>query len=435
MKTYTIHRRQMLTRTAAGAGGLALAPWAHAWGAKKPKTPPPALDDADLGCAGPLVGHTTATTSSVWMYAPAGATVDVRFAPRSAPQQRRTAKLEKIAANELQLRGQPWKGTLANLAPDTRYEFEVAVDGQVAPEHRGMFTTPPAPGAATRFRLGLTSCMKITQPQDSWSLFQNDKPTLHLTLGDTVYADTTDSRVQWRYHLQYRRSPLFAGVMRSMPNYAIWDDHDYGPDNSHGGQQGKEVSLAGWQRIWTNPASGAAGVPGAFYQFAWGDVDFFVVDGRYHRSPPKAKDDQHKTMLGEPQFRWLVERMKASQARFKVIATGSTLDHSQNDGWRVYTHARHQLFDAIRDHQLSGVVVMTGSLHRALAWEHHESDRVGYPLVEVISSGIANSKTRSYATIDFDTTAEDPTMAVRIVRGTGKVIQQTCWKLSQLSHA
>jgi hypothetical protein len=100
----------------------------------------------------------------------------------------------------------------------------------------------------------------------------------------------------------------------------------------------------------------------------------------------------------------------------------------------VYTHARHQFFDGVNENKIPGVVYFSGSLHNSLVWEHHESDRVGYPLVEVISSGIANGKRLGYATIDFDTTLDDPTMTVRIVRGSNRGRRNGTWRLSQLSH-
>ncbi|MGB1128614.1 MAG: hypothetical protein ACPG4K_01090, partial [Haloferula sp.] len=71
-------------------------------------------------------------------------------------------------------------------------------------------------------------------------------------------------------------------------------------------------------------------------------------------------------------------------------------------------------------------------MHYSRVWEHPESERLGYPLVEVISSGIANSKTRSFATIDFDTEQADPSMRVRIVHGDGTVREDRAWNLSQL---
>jgi alkaline phosphatase D len=275
--------------------------------------------------------------------------------------------------------------------------------------------------------------MKVGEPQSAWYLLHAQRADLHLTLGDTHYADTTDPDVQWRHHLRYRQQREFAAVARSTPTYAMWDDHDYGPNNSDGTAEGKERSLAGWRQFWPNPALGATGIPGAFFQFSWGQVDFFVVDGRYHRSPDVAPDDGNKRMLGDAQFGWLVDRLKASEAKFKVIASGSTLNFSKGDGWRIYTFSRHRLMDAIRENGITGVVYMSGDVHRSLIDISKESDRVGYPFIDVISSGIANSATHSFATIDFDTTLENPTVRVRIVFGDGTVRDDRSWTLSQLS--
>ena len=243
----------------------------------------------------------------------------------------------------------------------------------------------------------LTSCMKFGQPQTSWSNVLGVEPHFHLTVGDTHYADTTDPSTQWAHHIRYRRVPEFAAVLRHVPVYSMWDDHDYGPNDSDGTAKGKENSLAGWEQFWANPGVGTPETPGAFYKFTWGQVEFFVVDGRYHRSPDKAPDDDKKRMLGDAQFAWLLDGLKKSQAKFKVVASGSTLAHSERDGWRIYTFSRHRFFDAIREHRIPGVLYMSGDIHNSLVWTHPESKRVGYPLIEVISSGVANSATLSFA--------------------------------------
>lgn len=79
------------------------------------------------------------------------------------------------------------------------------------------------------------------------------------------------------------------------------------------------------------------------------------------------------------------------------------------------------------------MLYFSGDIHQSLVWEHPESERVGYPLVEVISSGVAGSKTLSFATVDFDTAAADPTVRVRVVSGDGLVRQDKSWRLSTLS--
>ena len=137
-------------------------------------------------------------------------------------------------------------------------------------------------------------------------------------------------------------------------------------------------------------------------------------------------------MLGDAQFEWLVEGLKSSQAKFKVIASGSILQTSKADGWRIYSFARKRLLNSIKENGISGVVYFSGDVHQSFVREHHEPELVGYPFVEVISSGIANSKTLSFATIDFDTTAEDPTMRVRIIHGDGTLRDDKTWALSEL---
>lgn len=383
--------------------------------------------------AGPLVGDVTSDSATVWFFAPEGNAPKVAYRSAESDGPMKTASLELVEEPAGKAQGRPATVTIDELSPGTRYIYRVETEGEEG-ALEGSFRTPPPAGDPSTFRMVLTSCMRFDQPQGSWKLVLKEDPDLHLTVGDTHYADTTDPTVQWAHHLRYRRLPEYAEVLRQIPVYSMWDDHDYGPNNSDGTAAGKENSLAGWKQFWANPGAGTEETPGAFYRFSRGDVDFFVIDSRYHRSPDKAPDDEKKRMLGDAQFEWLLDGLKSSQAKFKVIASGSTLDHSSADGWKIYTFSRHRLFDALNEHQIPGVVYMSGDIHNSLVWEHPESNRVGYPLVEVISSGVANSKTLSFATIDFDTKAEDPVMRVRVIQGDGQVREDKSWKLSQLSH-
>jgi alkaline phosphatase D len=392
-----------------------------------------AVHGAPTGTAGPLVGNLTPSTATLWIFMPVGVKGEITATPSAANALAATGTFAPVENLAGKAQGTPAKVTLTGLTPDTLYKYSLKIDGKESGELKGSFRTPPARGNPHKFRMVLTSCMKFGQPQDSWNLVLANKPDLHLTIGDTHYADTTDPSIQWAHHLRYRRVPEYAALLRSVPTYSMWDDHDYGPNDSDRTAKGKEQSLAGWTQFWANPGAGNKETPGSFYKFSWGEVDFFMVDGRYHRSPDKAPDDKQKRMLGDAQFSWLLDGLKSSNAKFKVIASGSTLNHSKADGWRVYTFARHRFLDAIREHKIPGVVYMSGDIHRSLVWEHHESKRVGYPFVEVISSGVANSKTLSFATVDFDTTVEDPTMRVRVIMGDKKVETDRTWKLSQLS--
>ena len=387
------------------------------------------------GIAGPLTGNVQPDGVTLWMYASPNSECTYTYQEEGSDQkEKQTGKFTAVKNQAAKGLGQIFKATLNGLSSDTRYQYVVSIDGKSDPNRKGSFKTAPIEGKSTAFRLAITSCMKIGKPQGSWGLLLAENPDLHITVGDTHYADTTDPTVQLRHHVAYRREKEFANVLRNVPIYAIWDDHDYGPNNSDGTAKGKEFSLAGWKQAWANPKLGTADTPGAFFKFSRGDVDFFVVDSRYHRSPNEDQDDEKKRMLGDAQFEWLINGLKNSKARFKMIISGSTLHHSKVDGWRIYTFSRHRLFDAIKENEISGAMYVSGDVHQSLVWEHHESDRVGYPMIEIVSSGITNGKDLSFATIDFDTTVEDPTARVRIIYGDGKVHTDKTWKLSQLGN-
>jgi len=387
--------------------------------------------------AGPITGDVRADQVTLWMYAPPKSKCTFSYrAEGSSKKNNKTGKLTALSNQAAKVPGQIFKSTMNGLSPDTRYQYEVSIDGKTDPKWKGSFKTAPVEGTPTAFRLAITSCMKIGKPQRSWNILLEEQPDLHLTVGDTHYADTTNPTVQLEHHLTYRREKEFAKVLQQVPIYAIWDDHDFGPNNSDGTAKGKEFSLAGWKQAWPNPPSGTSDAPGAFFKFSRGDVDFFVVDGRYHRSPNGLPDNDKKRMLGDAQFAWLLEGLKNSKAKFKIIASGSVLDHSKGDGWHIFSFSRHRLFDAIKKEKISGVMYIGGDIHKSLVWQHHESDRVGYPIIEIISSGVTNGKDLSFATIDFDTTVDDPTARVRIIYGRGeKINTDKTWKLSQLSHA
>ena len=387
--------------------------------------------------AGPITGDVRANEVTLWMYAPPKSKCTFSYrAEGSSKKNNKMGKLTALSNQAAKVPGQIFKSTMNGLSPDTRYQYQVSIDGKTDPKWKGSFKTAPVEGTPTAFRLAITSCMLIGKPQGSWNILLEEQPDLHLTVGDTHYADTTNPTVQLEHHLTYRREKEFAKVLQQVPIYAIWDDHDFGPNNSDGTAKGKEFSLAGWKQAWPNPPSGTSDAPGAFFKFSRGDVDFFVVDGRYHRSPNGLPDNDKKRMLGDAQFAWLLEGLKNSKAKFKIIASGSVLDHSKGDGWHIFSFSRHRLFDAIKKEKISGVMYIGGDIHKSLVWQHHESDRVGYPIIEIISSGVTNGKDLSFATIDFDTTVGDPTARVRIIYGRGeKINTDKTWKLSQLTHA
>lgn len=382
--------------------------------------------------SGPMVGHVSPTSATIWIYAGGRPGLRVYFRPESAP--RRTARFADMPA--YQAGPQMARVILRGLSPDTAYVFRVVLQGRSEPHWTGRFRTPPPEGTRGRFKVAVTSCMKPKHGQQAWQWLLAEKPEVHLLLGDNVYSDSTKRAVIWRHHLEMRRVWTFRAVLRAMANYATWDDHDFATDNIGGLQipRRRGESLQAFREVWANPSAGLPGVPGVFFRFTWGDVELFVLDGRYHRSALDARDDARKKMIGDAQFRWLAAGLRTSRARFKVIASGSAILGDQKDTWSRYSHALHRILEAIVDGRVGGVLWLSGDLHLSRIDTHRSPLPGMYDLTEVISSGIANSPTMSFATLAFDTTREDPAVHIRIHHGhtDGKVVQEKVVHLSEL---
>jgi alkaline phosphatase D len=382
---------------------------------------------------GPLVGHVTDTEANVWAWAGPEAEFLLTVEPAAdGAAGAGGAAIRPVAMVSDPERHDAATGRATGLQPSTTYHYTLARVDESAPLRSGTFTTAPPRGEPARFTMAAASCMKHREKQSTWKLVLAARPAFQVLVGDTHYANTTDYETIWRHNVRYRAVPAFAAVIRDIPTYAIWDDHDYAWDNADRFAPGKADSLRAFTEAWPNPGAGTEDIDGAFFAFSWGDVDFFVLDGRYHRDPNGMNDDDQKRLLGAAQFAWLEAGLQASNAPFKVIVCGSTLMKSWVDGWRRYDHARQRLFDMIMDGGIEGVLFITGDVHRCLLEVHPPEETGGYTLYEVISSGITRGRDRGFVTLTFDTTAPDPVVRVRIIHKDGDVVLEREIRASEL---
>ena len=175
--------------------------------------------------SGPLIGHVTAEQASVWMFIPKGSEAELSYRKEAKGTDDKIAPFQPIANPAVAAQdagGMPVIAKLKGLEPNTAYQYSVRIDGKNSPQLTGTFRSATPVGKPAKFRVALTSCMKIGKPQGSWTLLMAQQPDLHLTIGDTHYADTTEPKVQWQHHLRYRREKEFAEVLRKIPTYSMW---------------------------------------------------------------------------------------------------------------------------------------------------------------------------------------------------------------------
>jgi alkaline phosphatase D len=189
-----------------------------------------------------------------------------------------------------------------------------------------------------------------------------------------------------------------------MHHYAIWDDHDYGPNNSDRGYWFKDVTLEAFRLFWPNPSFGTRDMPGAITYFNWNDADFFLLDNRYYRSPNDIQE-ANKTILGKKQKQWLKDNLVSSNATFKFIVMGGQFlnDHRQHETYsnNGFDAERQEIIDFIHDHDIKGVIFLTGDRHFS---ELSRLEDDGHPIIYDLTISPLTSGPYSDAGQDIENT-------------------------------
>jgi len=189
-----------------------------------------------------------------------------------------------------------------------------------------------------------------------------------LWLGDNVYLREADwyttTGIQHRY-THTRSLPELQPLLASTHHYAIWDDHDFGPNDSDRSFIHKEKTASTFQQFWGNPTFGLPGQPGITTFFQFQDIDFFLLDNRYFRSPNYRRTGE-ATILGKGQLQWLIDALAASRAPFKVVCIGGQVLNTYA-GYENYAnhHAeeRAYLLKQIELEGIKNVIFLTGDRH------------------------------------------------------------------------
>lgn len=395
--------------------------------------------------SGPMLGDVTPDGVRIWCRTLGPAAIQVRSGEHVSGVVKTTAANDYVAVLALD-----------GLSPDTEYTYELLVNGQNVLSDPPTFRTAPLlgpflPGVAqkpVKFDIAFGACSRyVPRHEHVWSSIAETKPLAFLMLGDNLYIDCHDPGV---HRLMYYRRHLnqhFQTLTSRVPVYGTYDDHDFGMNDSVGGAdpwspQWKVDAWSVFNENWANPEHQGGDLPGYWSKFSLGDVDVFLLDTRYYRTKP-GKDEQDRpgtdfTMLGPEQLAWLKTEFANSKATFKILCSGTAwheyADKGGKDSWQAYAHEREQIWDVVREHQIGGVLLLSGDRHRTSLWKL--KSEVGYPLYEFVSAKLTNVHThairrqalysynqgRFYGRLSFDFTKPDPSVVLSAVSDQNETI-------------
>ncbi|WP_346317351.1 alkaline phosphatase D family protein [Chitinophaga sp. YIM B06452] len=358
--------------------------------------------------AGPMAGSVELRDVIIWLEA--GSAVKqaaIRYYEKGKPAAARTERF----TGELGKRYNPVKIQLVNLEPGTAYEYEVLLDGKAV--KRSAFTTKtlwqyrqPAPD----FSFLTGSCAYFNEPaydrpgkpygNDS-SIFETMAAVpadFMMWLGDNWYTRDADFHsvpgLQYRAHRD-RSLPVLQRFLQAMPHYAVWDDHDYGPNNANKSYIFRDQSREVFSQYWPNPSFGEEG-KGIYTRYSFSDVDFFLLDGRYWSSAGELPDSINgqpnptKKMYGDQQMEWLKNALLTSNASFKIIVTGSQALNpiSIFDSFHHFPVEYHDFMNFLDQNHIPGILFLTGDRHHSEVIKLPRENN--YPLYDITSSPLTS---------------------------------------------
>ncbi|MCS6790700.1 MAG: alkaline phosphatase family protein [Bacteroidia bacterium] len=330
--------------------------------------------------AGPMQGYAQMREVGLWLQTNAPARVEIEYSDTTRPTQRlRTPPFFTKAEEAYTARI-----VIPNLEPGKVYSYKVFIEGRpVSLAYPTYFRTIPnwrwrQPPPNFRFAIG--SCAFINDSlydrpgepyggeYEVFSSILSQKPDFMIWLGDNIYLREADwnsrSGILYRYS-HTRRLPQLQLLLAGCPHYAIWDDHDFGPNDSDRGFWAKNLTREAFTLFWMNPSYGVPQVPeGITTFFEWGDADFFLLDNRTYRAPNHRVTGQ-RTMFGEAQLEWLIDALKSSRATFKFVACGGQILNPTPayENFINFAEERDKLLRRIQEEKIEGVIFLTGDRH------------------------------------------------------------------------
>ncbi|MFO0587967.1 MAG: alkaline phosphatase D family protein [Polyangiaceae bacterium] len=300
------------------------------------------------------------------------------------------------------------------LSPATSYDYEIEGEGGSTGTLR--FRTAP-PVDAHRAKIAFGSCF-WNWPDPNLDIFNSigaEDPDLFVMLGDNCYFvgdDTLSEHTMMMSQLRHRNNATFRELVARTPTVAVWDDHDFGPNDCDGDFPGKPLAYSAFQRMWANRTYGTPTIAGIFSRVRCGPVDVFLLDERYYRGT------EGNNVLGAAQLAWLADELARSYAPIKMIASSSQmLAHTAvKKGWDCWRkdgpHELERVMSLIESHEIRGVVIVSGDLHMSNLL--HEAGRPladgrrGPEFWELTTSPLANDPWK-------ESIAGDPAMVREVI--------------------
>jgi PhoD-like phosphatase len=272
------------------------------------------------------------------------------------------------------------------LEPGTDYTYVAVLDGD-RDGGRGVGRFRTAPAGPRPITVAVGSCARTGSNGAVFDTIRAVGPDLYVVEGDLHYGDVSDSDPDTFLGLYgtVLTSPAQAALYRSVPVAYVWDDHDYGTNDSDAGSPSRDAARTAYRQAVPHYQLPAGQGSGAIYQaFTMGRVRFVVTDTRSERS--------ETSMLGRRQLAWLLDEIRTTSRTHALVVWVNpdpwiSPADSGRDDWGGYARERRVIADAIAAVGTHNLVMLSGDAHMVALDDGTNSDYstnggAGFPVLQ-----------------------------------------------------
>ncbi|MFZ1706085.1 MAG: alkaline phosphatase D family protein [Saprospiraceae bacterium] len=280
------------------------------------------------------------------------------------------------------------KEKITGLQPETVYTYELMNTSKLLLQ-QGRFQTLPLGPASYKIAFG--SCANTGSASDIFVKIKDENPLFFLNTGDIHYENIGDSCLE-KFDKAYEK--VFSSVTQSklyaeVPLVYMWDDHDFGPNNTDSSNPCRKESVASYKKHLPHYPMAIQSEIGPISQnFEVGRVVFMLTDLRSQKVRPQLEGCQKLkpgTNFGnEDHLQWFFQSMLKTKNEGKVVAWissyswinaegGPNYKCTETDNWGGYPEERQQIADFIKKHQIP-VFILSGDAHMVAIDDGKNSD-------------------------------------------------------------
>lgn len=327
---------------------------------------------------GPMVGAVTSNSATIWFRVEPQAEVSIQYSLDVNFQNHFETQHSVQTSSEQDYTGQLH---LTGLSGGTKYYYRILINGEITNTSEVSAQFKTFPELADQVRIGLLADLSGKHKAPGLNELARDEPNFVVILGDWDHRDPKSLPKMRAMHRGLRGGEtkpgrtFYSQILNRFPTARVWDDHDFGVNNSDKTFPGKQDALQAHFEYWPtyncpHPEQGI------WHRFNYGQlVEVFMLDLRSQRDPiySGSPDDPKKSMLDgdasegapERQKTWLKRRLLESTAMWKILISSVTWNptNEKDDAWWSFQAEQTELLEFIKKNQISGVFLISADIH------------------------------------------------------------------------